>query len=495
MKAVMETVTVLSRPSRTGDGSLSYFGERCDNMIGDLVLIFTIASMLSSATFGFLTLTRMKSTKREYIVMGTFCIVLVELGYLLEMMATTTDGGLTAMRIMYFAGGLIAPLFFMFAQEYCEIKLPKIVNILVFISAIIVVLLMWTTDRHLLFYAAFWYDDVSQVNNLAVVRGPLYQFGIYQPAVTVALTVGVIIKKMRETKGEKHINLYLMIYGALTPILPSFLHLTNINIQGANYTPIFLGITTIILYWGVFRHDLLENEETIRSQNWLKDMIGNISHDLKTPLSVMSVNLEALSELAETKSDADYQRYVRVAYQKNLDLQRLTNNLFQVTRIETGHGKYSPQWISLLTLLVNVNDKNNDYLEDKGIVFDVTVGMDIEISTDPQFVYSVFDNIIYNAVRHTESGDSITITTENKESTAIVTITDTGCGVDPELLPHVFDRFFKGDPARGGKGGDSGLGLFIVKSVMEGCGGSASAQSEPGKGMSVILTFPARYHQ
>ena len=461
-------------------------------MIGNIVLIFTIATMISSATFGFLTLTRMKSTKREYIVMGTFCIFVLELGYLLEMMATTTDGGLTAMRIMYFAGGLVAPLFLMFTQEYCEIRLPKIVNISMFVSAFVVVLLMWTTDRHLLFYASYWYDDISQVNNLAVTQGPLYQLCVYQPAVCVALSVGIIIKKIRENKGKKHINLYLMIYGALTPVLPSFLHLTNINIHGANYTSIFLGITTIILYWGVFRNDLLENEETIRSQNWLKDMIGNISHDLKTPLSVMSVNLEALTELAETQSDAEYQRHVRVAYQKNLDLQRLTNNLFQVTRIETGHGKYSPQWISLLTLLVNVKEKNNDYLENRGISFDVTAGMDVEISTDPQYVHSVFDNIIYNAVRHTESGGSITITTENKDSAAVVTVTDTGCGVDPEFLPHVFDRFFKGSPARGGKGGESGLGLFIVKSVMEGCGGSATAQSKPGKGMSIILTFPAR---
>ena len=445
--------------------------------------------MISSAVFGFLTLTRMKSTKREYIVMATFFIVLVELGYLLEMMAGTTDGGLTAMRVMYLGGGFIAPLFMMFAQDYCEIRLPKIVNIAVFVSAAFIVVLMWTTDRHMLFYASFWYDDISLVNNLAVERGPLYPLCVFHPAICVAMTLWIIIKKMLASREKKRINFYLMILGALAPILPSFLHLTNVNTYGANYTPIFLGVTIIILYWGVFRHDLLENEETLRSQNWLKDMISNISHDLKTPLSVLSVNLETLSELAETQSNAEYQRQVRVAYQKSLDLQRLMNNLLQVTRIETGGGNYSPRWGSLLALLVSVKEKYNDYLEDRGILFDVIADEDVEIAIDPQFIYSVFDNIIYNAVRHTESGGSITITTENKDASAIVSVTDTGDGVAPERLPYIFDRFYKGDPARGAKEGDSGLGLFIVKSVMEGCGGSVAARSELGKGMSVVLTF------
>ncbi len=223
----------------------------------------------------------------------------------------------------------------------------------------------------------------------------------------------------------------------------------------------------------------------------MKELVSNISHDLKTPLAVMSVNLESLSSLSATKSNADYQRLVRAAYQKNLDLQRLIQNLFEVSRIETGRRLYEPKWESLLRLLAKAKEKYDDYLEDHGLSFDIDTEDNIEVSTDLQKIWNVFDNVIYNSVRHTAYG-GITITAYRKGAFAAVTVTDTGCGIDPKHLPHVFERFYKGSQARNANDGESGLGLYIVKSTMEGCGGFAEIKSEPGKGTSVILTFPAR---
>ena len=234
------------------------------------------------------------------------------------------------------------------------------------------------------------------------------------------------------------------------------------------------------------------NEAMLTTNNAMKELVTNISHDLKTPLHVMSINLETLSELTTTQSDAVYQRHVRVAYQKNLDLQRLIRNLFEVSRIETDKNIYSPKWESILSLLAEIKEKYDIYAEDQGIIFEVNVEDDLEISIDPQKIWSVFDNIIFNAVRHTESGGSVTITAHNTESSATVTITDTGCGIAGEHLPHIFERFYKGSQARSANEGESGLGLYIVKSIMEGCGGSVDAKSEVGKGTSIILTFPAR---
>jgi len=460
--------------------------------MGTFVLIVTAATMVLSAVLGFLVLTRMKSEKREYIVMAIFCIVVGELGYILEMLANTADGGLTAMRIMYLGFGLVAPLFLMFVQKYCDRALPKAINILIFVSALAIILLQWTTDRHLLFYSDFWYDDVSAVNNLAVVPGPLYLLNVVHPTVCVVLSVAIILSKMRSVKRGQRTNLYLLIFGALTPVLAGFLFVLGPSLAGANYGPIFFGVSILILYWGLFRHDLMENEETLRSKTWLRDMIAHISHDLRTPLSVLSVNLETLLGQAETQSSTEYQRQVRAAYQKNLDLQRLTNNLFQVTRIEAGSNLYSLQWVSLLDLLVRVKEKHDEFLDDREILFDITVSQDREIAIDPQFIYSVFDNVIYNAARHTPNGGSITISTENREAATVVTITDTGSGVAPEHLPHIFERFYKGGPARGSKEGESGLGLYIVKSIMEGSGGSVAAQGEEGSGLSIVLSFPVK---
>lgn len=224
----------------------------------------------------------------------------------------------------------------------------------------------------------------------------------------------------------------------------------------------------------------------------MKELVSNISHDLKTPLAIMSLNLETLSGLAVTQSNADYQRHVRTAYRKNLDLQRLIQNLFEVSRIETGRHLYSPKWISILHILAQAEDKYDVFLDDKGIALEIIMDDDIEISADPQKIWSVFDNIIYNAARYTESGGKITIITSNTETDATVTVTDSGCGIAPEHLPHIFKRFYRVSQSRNASEGESGLGLYIVKSVMEGCGGSVDAESEQGKGTSIILNFRAK---
>jgi|GEM_PF-1488288 len=226
------------------------------------------------------------------------------------------------------------------------------------------------------------------------------------------------------------------------------------------------------------------------------EFLAAISHDLKTPLSVMSVNLETLSAHAQTQSNAQYQRYVRTAYQKNLDLQRLVQNLFEAGRLETNLSIYTPQWESMLTLLARAHEKYEAYLEDKGLAFEIIAGDDREIMVDPQKIWSVFDNIVYNSVRHTQSG-GITINagsadSSDETSVTTITITDTGCGIEPEHLPFVFERFYKVSKGRNGSEGESGLGLYLVKNIMESCGGSVSIDSEPDKGTVVILTFKVR---
>ena len=125
----------------------------------------------------------------------------------------------------------------------------------------------------------------------------------------------------------------------------------------------------------------------------------------------------------------------------------------------------------------------------------LTYGM-VEIMIAPFKIWSVFNNTIYNAVRHTKSGGIIItaggIETSDISSVATVIITDTGCGIESEHLPYIFDRFYKVSNDKSTHEGESGLGLHLVKSIMEGCGGSVNIESEPGKGTSVILTFKAR---
>jgi signal transduction histidine kinase len=365
----------------------------------------------------------------------------------------------------------------------------------------------WFIRKHI-------YLPIAILPFLVLPYGVLF-FGVAAGILFIAPSVFNIISVWRSPKRKENpfMHMYLislvlfLIVGSTSKIfahdffMPGiivnmFLMMTQMILLSRNYTDAFRFVEetneNLEKIVDERTHNLQAANEAMQiTNNAMKELVSNISHDLKTPLSVMSVNLESLSSLAVTQSDTDYQRHVRAAYQKNLDLQRLIGNLFEVSRIETGRNLYAPKWESLLHLLVQANEKYNDYIEDHGLTFDINAE-DIEISTDTQKIWSVFDNIIYNAVRHTASG-GITITAAAATpETATVTLTDTGCGIEPEHLPRVFERFYKASQERSANEGESGLGLYIVKSVMEGCGGSAAIESEPGKGTSVILTFPAK---
>jgi signal transduction histidine kinase len=274
----------------------------------------------------------------------------------------------------------------------------------------------------------------------------------------------------------------------LTPVL--FMILANILLLSNRYAGAF---TLAEEYSANLELTVSERTHNLKVTNdAMKELLSNISHDLKTPLAVMSLNLESLSSLATSQADANYQRHVRAAYQKNLDLQRLIQNLLDVSRLETGQELFKPKWEPLLALLVRAKEKYNDYIEDQGLSFDIEAEIpgSLEIYADPQKVWSVFDNIIYNAVRHTQSG-GITIYARREGNLAKVTIADTGSGIEAKHLPHVFERFYKGSDARNAGNGESGLGLYIVKSVMDACGGSAEIKSVTGEGTQLCLTFKA----
>ena len=234
-----------------------------------------------------------------------------------------------------------------------------------------------------------------------------------------------------------------------------------------------------------------ERTRELRSTNEaMKELTVNISHDLKTPLTTVILNLEKLTKREREPGMEEYRRCIGIAYDKGLDLQRITQNLFEISRIESGQSLYKPEWISLRVLFPKTQEKYESFLESRGLSFeikDVAAGHEsVEIYADPERIWSVFDNVIYNAARHTKTG-GVTVSVEVREENLDIIISDTGEGIANQHLPHIFERFYKVSKAR--SGGDSGVGLYIVKSIMEGCGGSATARSEAGKGTSIILTF------
>ena len=451
-----------------------------------IVLLITIASIV------YFTLTRLKSVKREYFVLFSFCSFIYVFGVIFQMMANTVDGGLLGWRMVYFGGYLAAPLFLVFVQQYCETHLHKLINIFVFATALVVIVLTWTAESHnLIFTTAQLYPYGSPGPGLSVwgtTAGALWPIVVVQPALCVGLTLWVLAKKYGTSNTFQRKRLWILAFCASVPGITQIFTLFGLSFFGMHYSSIVIPISVVLVYFGLSKYDLLENEETIRAQNWLRDMIANISHDIKTPLTILSGSIEKLIEA--NPNDPDYPRDIQIAYNKNLDLQRLIQNLIEVTRIEAAQNLYNPEWVRLDSVLIDIQKKYGDYLDSMGLYLDISGSADdkTHIYTDPTKIWSVFDNIIYNAARHTEQG-GITVTAETTGDSLTITITDTGCGIAKKHLPHIFGQFYKGGADRKSKAGESGLGLFIVKSIMDGCDGTVEIQSQENIGTSIMLTF------
>ena len=461
-------------------------------MVRTVAIHLHIITLLTLIIVAHVVLIRLRSAKREYFVSFLFCSFLYVLGGLFEIMATTVESGMIGRRIVVLGGQLTAPMFLMFTQQYCERRLPRLLNASIFAAAFFVIVLVWTSGWHTFVYTTVELLPEGQAQGLrvwGVTYGALITLVILLPAVCMALSLTLLIRKALYSNGEQRKRLGILIFCASIPGISVALPLLQYEVMGVYLNVLLIASASIAVYSGLFKYDLLENEETLRSQKIMREMIGNISHDLKTPLTVMSLNIEKLLHAAP--GDPNYSRDIRIAYNKNLDLQRLVQNLIEVTRMQTAQDNtlYHPIWLSLNRLLSEVQAQYSDFMESVGLSFDVTgPGEDVLLYSDPTKLWHVFDNLIYNAAHYTKVGGT-TVTTELADDTVIISVTDTGCGIAPEHLPQIFDRFYQVAAERDGPKGEGGLGLCIVKSVMEGCGGSVRIESELGRGTSVILTF------
>lgn len=232
------------------------------------------------------------------------------------------------------------------------------------------------------------------------------------------------------------------------------------------------------------------NRQLAASQEALREMISNISHDLKTPLTVLNNYLELLGDGTITANEQERAEYLGIAYHKNLDLQRLIHNLFEVTRMEGGTAVYRKERIPAVQLMKESQLKYAELVQDKGIGFSAEAEEDVELAVDRNKIWSVLDNLVYNAIRYTKEGGSISLRIGRNGDRIELKAEDTGEGIGPEHLPHIFERFYKVSPERGEKDGSSGLGLYIVRTAVEAMGGTVEVESTPGKGTVFTIQFP-----
>ena len=235
---------------------------------------------------------------------------------------------------------------------------------------------------------------------------------------------------------------------------------------------------------------VLEDRVSERTKH-IKEMVRNISHDLKTPMSVLSANLQMLEE--DDPRSEDFGRHLGVIKNKMDDLTRLIQNLTSLSRMESGEAIYNAEWTPVSALFAQLHEKYETIVQQSGLSLHVSFAEEARVSVDRSEIWSVFDNLIGNSLRYTRSGGVIRVSAGMIEDGFVtVTVSDSGCGVEAEHLPHVFERYYMADRARASVKGNSGIGLYIVKTAVEAMGGSVSAESRPGEGFSVSFGLRAQ---
>ena len=227
----------------------------------------------------------------------------------------------------------------------------------------------------------------------------------------------------------------------------------------------------------------LRNLQTTR-----RDLIGNISHEFRTPLAGIKAMVETLRDGAVDDRETARDFLTRI----DDDVERLTQlvvELTELSRIETGKAELMLEPVNLNLLVEEIITQLSPQVERRQLSIDKKPAADLpSVQADKTRIRQVIVNLVHNAIKFTSPDGKITIATQVHGGSVTVDISDTGIGIAKSDLPHVFERFYKGDRAR--SGGGTGMGLAIAKHVVEAHGGKILVQSEEGKGSTFSLSLP-----
>jgi two-component system heavy metal sensor histidine kinase CusS len=213
----------------------------------------------------------------------------------------------------------------------------------------------------------------------------------------------------------------------------------------------------------------------------------NLAHELRTPLN--NLILEASVALSRQRAPEEYQKVINSSMEEYDRLSLLIDRLLFLVRADNNQHRLEMKKIDVLEELENVFEFYSEAVLDKGIT--VTVVGTASLMADLVLFNRAVSNLFFNALKYTERGGSITLTAvQNDNNTVEILVQDTGSGIDPLVLPKIFDRYFWVESARQKDHKGTGLGLDIVKAIMKLHGGSVGIESELGVGTTVKLLFP-----
>ena len=229
-------------------------------------------------------------------------------------------------------------------------------------------------------------------------------------------------------------------------------------------------------------------ERLHRSFKRVSQVSDDMAHQLRTPLGIIRGQLEVALRLDRT--NAEYRDIMESSLEEIVTLSDLVHRMLFLARAENQATAMTFDDIHIGRELMAVHDLYEPLASEGGISLDVAIPTPSPIiSIDRLLVLRAIGNLVSNAIRHTPPGGTVTIETKSTETGFQIMVADTGCGILPDHLPHIFDRFYRTGSA--GTSGRSGLGLAIVKAIAELHGGNVSIVSAIGMGTRVVMVFPS----
>jgi len=223
-----------------------------------------------------------------------------------------------------------------------------------------------------------------------------------------------------------------------------------------------------------------------------RDLIGNISHDLRSPLASIQGYLETMAMKDAQLAPQERQRFLEISIRNTTSLQKLVEELFELAKLDARQVSLKREPIQVAELAQDVVLKLAPQAERAGVSLSVDLGRELPlVSCDVALIERVLTNLIENAIHHTPSGGSVRVALSESGRGIQVAVADTGIGIDPQDLPHIFERFYRADKSRDRSTGGAGLGLAIARQVVELHGSVLEVESRPGQGARFAFSLPS----
>ena len=256
-------------------------------------------------------------------------------------------------------------------------------------------------------------------------------------------------------------------------------------------------LATLCRNFNDMRLRLMEStQEKVETESENRELISNITHDLKTPVTSIKGYAEGIIDgVADTPEKRD--KYIRTIYNKANDLDRLINELTYYSGIDANRIPYNFAKINISDYFQDCVDDISVDLESRNIKLEYTNQIDHAtcIIADPVQMKKVINNIVGNSIKYMDKDEGrLGILLRDADTSIIIEISDNGKGIAAKDLPYIFDRFYRTDSSRNSSKGGSGIGLSIVKKIVEDQGGRIWAVSQLGNGTTMLMEFRKYYN-